>query len=475
MDPLLSHKSRKFLRCPVSLRGPVFLLCILLCVPGCYHRMKYQGTIDFSRYPHLKGKKIFIDPGHGGLSGKDLFRNGPGGITEEEVNLRVALVLQDMMRKAGAKTILSRTDDSDVPLAARVEAARNFSPDVLVSIHHNGSARRMDNINYPCVLIWGSDMVNPSSGELARLVLGEFHRIMDEKGRVLSDFSVYPETGTMILRETRYLCPGILGEAGFFSDDTHAVRLRDTQYNQLEAEAYFYALSSFLSHPLPDAEVAVSVPVTECGMYKNVIGDKAPVIALRLKPGVPGTVPPGSVTADLDDMPVSVKSISVNTFTVEVGGQVYPGIHRLRFSYTDTIGRQSSIFSASFTTPVTTGDFNRLVDTGTRRIKRKGTARDGLMMLLSALSLERTGPESDTLIWNIARGFAICGFHEQSRYYFSKLYHFYPDSPYRKKLPKSVSGHRFPVEFHGKPVPLVYDPHVLEKNVLKHTIASLLF
>ncbi len=470
-----SHNITYYPRNRFLVKGSVFLLSILFVLPGCYQKMKYNGAVDFTQHRHLKGKKIYIDPGHGGLSEKDPFRNGPGGICEEDINLRVALILNDMLKRAGAKTLLSRDSDTDVPLAARVDAARNFSPDVLVSIHHNGSPRRMDGVNYPCVLIWGSETVNPPSGELARSLLNEFHRIMEEKGRVLSDFAVYPETGTMILRETRYLCPGVIGEAGFFSDKTHALRLRDLQYNQLEAEAYFYALSSFLTHPLPQAEVAVSVPVTDRGIYKNVISDRDPVIALKLKPGVPGTISPGAVAITLDDVPVPVNIISGTNLKINVKGDLYPGIHRIRFSYTDPVGRKSSIFSASFTIPVKAGDFNRLVDKGTRLIKRRGTARAGLMMLLAALSLERTGPEADTLLWNIARGFERCGLSEQSRYYYAKLYHFYPDSRYRKKIMKSISDYRFPVEFHGKDVPLVYDPHVLEKGILKHTLASLLF
>lgn len=461
MDLLQSHRCGKKVRNTVSI---IVLLSMVLLLPGCYHKMKYNGNADFSQHRHLKGKKVFIDPGHGGLSEKDPFRNGPEGISEEDINLRVALILHDMLRKAGAETLLSRKTDTDVPLAERVEAARIFIPDVLVSIHHNGSPRRIDSVNYPCVLIWGSDAVNPASSELARSLLNEFHRIMEERGSVLSDFSVYPETGTMILRETRYFCPGIIGEAGFFSDKTHALRLSDIQYNQLEAEAYFYALSSFLTHPLPDADVAVSVPVDNSGIYTNVINDPAPVIALRLKPGVPGTVLSGAVTASLDDMPVSVSDISGNIMKISYGGKLYPGIHRLRFSYTDPVSRQSRIFSASFTIPVQAGDFRRLVDKGTVRVKRKNTAREGLMMLLSALSLERTGPESDGLIWHIAHGFAMCSFREQSQYYFAKLYHFYPDSRYKNNIRKTVTGYRFPVEFHGKPVPLVYDPDIREKG-----------
>jgi hypothetical protein len=206
----LPEPAASFIR-RAGIAGFVFLIF----VAGCARDMKYKGNVDLSRYGHLKGRKIFIDPGHGGTASKDPSRRGPGSITEEEVYLRVALVLRSMLVKAGATVVMSRTKDRDVPLDRRVEAARGFSPDLLISIHHNGSLRSADRVNYPAVLIWGSRDVNARSYEFARVLLDEFQKIMDDKGLILSDYSVYPETGTMILRETRYLCPALSASADF--------------------------------------------------------------------------------------------------------------------------------------------------------------------------------------------------------------------------------------------------------------------
>ena len=52
---------------------------------ACGPDYEYTGDINFTKFTWLTGKKIFLDPGHGGSGDSDLFRIGPGGITEEEV------------------------------------------------------------------------------------------------------------------------------------------------------------------------------------------------------------------------------------------------------------------------------------------------------------------------------------------------------------------------------------------------------
>ena len=75
---------------------------ITACFSGCIPGYEYSGDIDLSKHEWLKDKKIFLDPGHGGLGNSDIFRTGPEGITEEQVNLKVALILKNMLKKAGA-------------------------------------------------------------------------------------------------------------------------------------------------------------------------------------------------------------------------------------------------------------------------------------------------------------------------------------------------------------------------------------
>lgn len=419
----------------------------------------YDGDLRLSDYPWLAGKRVFVDPGHGGLGKKDLFRIGPGGITEEEVNLRVALILASMLRDAGAEVKLARVRDVDVPLKKRVEMAEEFSPDLLISVHHNGSVRRSDGVNYPCVLAWGSDEVNPASFDFARMLLERLHGIMDRRGIVLSDFAVFPETGTHILRETRYLCPGVIGEAGFFSDEAHARHLSERLYNREEAEAYFLAAAEYFKRGLPSATVKISSAVDNSGYQQNLIVDRSPGLYIFADSGADGVdVKAKSFRATLDGLPVKIVPVTKNIFRVEYGRRLHPGSHALRFSFENTRARRSPVFLASFNVLVGKGDYARLVKEGTRLISSHRTAREGVLMLRAALSMGTTDPAADELLWKLARACEHIGERSQAWYLYARLYYFYPDSPYRKKLAGKFAGHRYPVEFLGKKVKVEFDP-----------------
>jgi N-acetylmuramoyl-L-alanine amidase len=87
---------------------------------------------------------IVIDPGHGGLD------NGTQSGTENEktVVLGFGLALRDRIEKSGKyRVVMTRTDDTFIPLADRVKIARNQSAALFVSIHadalprHEGDAQ----------------------------------------------------------------------------------------------------------------------------------------------------------------------------------------------------------------------------------------------------------------------------------------------------------------------------------------------
>ena len=120
------------------------------------------------------------------------------------------------------------------------------------------------------------------------------------------------------------------------------------------------------------------------------------------------------------------------------------------------------IYRSCFVTEIKKGDYNRLISKGIRFVKGRKTAREGLKMLLSALSLGVTDPAADRIIWNIAKGFAKIRNWDNSDYYYSKLYNFYPQSRYVKRLQKRFRGYRFPVEYLGKTIAIKHDPELLE-------------
>jgi N-acetylmuramoyl-L-alanine amidase len=87
---------------------------------------------------------IVIDPGHGGID------NGTqsGSENEKSLVLGFGLALRDRIEKGGKyRVVMTRTDDTFIPLADRVRIARNQSAALFVSIHadalprHEGDAQ----------------------------------------------------------------------------------------------------------------------------------------------------------------------------------------------------------------------------------------------------------------------------------------------------------------------------------------------
>lgn len=81
---------------------------------------------------------IVIDPGHGGID------NGTqsGNETEKSLVLNFGLALRDRIEKAGKyRVVMTRTDDTFIPLGDRVKIARSQSAALFVSIHADALPR----------------------------------------------------------------------------------------------------------------------------------------------------------------------------------------------------------------------------------------------------------------------------------------------------------------------------------------------
>jgi N-acetylmuramoyl-L-alanine amidase len=82
---------------------------------------------------------VVIDPGHGGID------NGTqsGSENEKSLVLGFGLALRDRIEKSGKyRVVMTRTDDTFIPLADRVKIARTQSAALFVSIHADALPRR---------------------------------------------------------------------------------------------------------------------------------------------------------------------------------------------------------------------------------------------------------------------------------------------------------------------------------------------
>jgi len=96
-----------------------------------------QGSSTFVRTLGLKVKTVVIDAGHGG---HDTGSIGPTGFTEKELVLDVATRLKTLIEsEIGCKVVLTRSDDTFVPLETRTAIANQQDADLFISIHANSS------------------------------------------------------------------------------------------------------------------------------------------------------------------------------------------------------------------------------------------------------------------------------------------------------------------------------------------------
>lgn len=76
---------------------------------------------------------VVIDPGHGGI---DFGTVAANGVTEKSIVLDFALLLRDLLQKSGKyRVVMTRTDDTFIPLVDRMRMARIRQAALFVSIH----------------------------------------------------------------------------------------------------------------------------------------------------------------------------------------------------------------------------------------------------------------------------------------------------------------------------------------------------
>lgn len=199
----------------------------------------------------LRGRRILIDPGHGGHFRGTL---GQEGLEEARVNLGVSLYLWGLLREAGAEVFLTRSAEKDFltpgdstlagELGVRVGLVDSLQPDMLVSIHHNAQNDRDPGKNAVETYYSFGDR---ASRDLAFAV----HRhLMRNLG--IDDGEVRPGN-YFILRNIDI--PAILGEGSYLTHPPVEDNLRLSEKQQLEAEAYFLGILEYFSRGTPVIDV----------------------------------------------------------------------------------------------------------------------------------------------------------------------------------------------------------------------------
>jgi N-acetylmuramoyl-L-alanine amidase len=175
------------------------------------------------------GKKIIIDPGHGGT---DCGHRGPVSLLEKNVVVPIALNLEGLFRQTGAKTALTRRNDDNIPFRRRAYLAKKEKADLFLSIH----TRFCKDCNSGGSVVF----YNPFSRQgniLARLILAELSQVLKIAARGIGGSSELKMLGEM---------PAVSIEAVTISNWVEEGLLRSPTIHRKAAQGIFNGVKNYL-------------------------------------------------------------------------------------------------------------------------------------------------------------------------------------------------------------------------------------
>lgn len=210
---------------------------------------------EYSQF--LAGKKIFLDPGHGGEDRRNTSHDKL--VIEADVNLRVSLALKKYLEQAGVSVLISRDKDATVDLGYRSVLANNSGADLFISVHHNAPGKTEDDYtNYTSVYYHAKQIdyeYEPCNQDMARYIERDLSYVMGNPvglgsfDGTYSDYNIYPGEGFSVLRKTKI--PAVLIEGGFHTSRLEEMRLNNEDFNQIQAWGIFRGLAKYFKAGIP--------------------------------------------------------------------------------------------------------------------------------------------------------------------------------------------------------------------------------
>jgi len=219
-----------------------FAWILVLFISICF--ISKSTTAAFSL--PIRSTVVVIDAGHGG---RDPGASGSSGITEEEVNLKIALKLRRLIEQGGGTAIMIREDNSGLyteggnrqgtrkseDLKNRHALINSCGADILISIHLN---------SFPQSQYFGAQtfyMKNEEkSRKLAEGIQNELIKVLDRGNERKAK-----ATDSMYILKNNNM-PGALVECGFLSNHEEERLLDDEHYQEKVAWSIFVGIVKYM-------------------------------------------------------------------------------------------------------------------------------------------------------------------------------------------------------------------------------------
>ncbi|MCE5276504.1 MAG: N-acetylmuramoyl-L-alanine amidase [Planctomycetaceae bacterium] len=186
---------------------------------------------------------VLIDAGHGGKDPGAVGGYGVAGqhrqVREKDVVLAVALDLASVLRAQNVEVILTRSDDTFIPLADRVAIANRSGARLMLSLHADAAA----NSSASGFTVYLGRSPSSASITAASAIAGE----MASLNLASRGIRRHPKT-IRVINEPRI--PSVLVEMGFVSNSTDASDLDRADHRRRLASAMAIGIIEYLSPPL---------------------------------------------------------------------------------------------------------------------------------------------------------------------------------------------------------------------------------
>lgn len=180
--------------------------------------------------PRLRGKRIVIDPGHGG----DDHGVEVEGVRESDVAWDLARRLEGRMKATGMEALISRGPQHGPTEAERAAFANDAGADLFLSLHCDKN---------PSPAAQGVASFHFGTGNGATSTVGELLAGYIQRELVartgLRDCRSHPKTWE-ILRLTR--CPAVRLEIGYLTNESDRMRMGDPAFRDIVAEGILIAV-----------------------------------------------------------------------------------------------------------------------------------------------------------------------------------------------------------------------------------------
>lgn len=236
-------RAPRFLVVKLSRRG-IALCGALLALLAASALLREGAVPTLAPAEALRGKRVAIDPGHGGV---DPGAVGVRGTLEKDVVLAIARLLGPLMERAGAQVLLLREDDRELAtdpgeygtrqrrdLALRAEGASVFGADLYISLHAN---------SFPSPKWSGAQVFykpgDDASRRLAVAIQERLAQAFPDNGRKAKPGDFF------VLKQARM--PAVVVEVGFLSNPEEEQLLGTPAHQRKLAEAILLGVAGYLA------------------------------------------------------------------------------------------------------------------------------------------------------------------------------------------------------------------------------------